>query len=337
MVSKLLKKHLNIFFLLCFTMAANTYGQDLLDDAAAEFSIGDNIAQFTETIKIISRSGKIFILTNSNQLLSKGDFITISLKDDGPVARAIVAKNHKGRAGIKVVKVYSLQRWGKLRRELDVDVLRGDDTGLFSKHKKKKETVVEEADTRIVDEEDLFNDKEIIEEDLAGFYNDKRHIKPDNIVSVGYAQFSFVDDVTGDKLVNNQFNYAWAYQFADNYWVEGIYGRVDVRGFPREGEQTIINNFVGRIKYTFKAPLYSFIIPYIGFQTYSVSSPNAGKPVDNTTDEIARAELEADIIDELEKTQLVVGFTFLRRLVPGWFFKADVGNDILSAGFAIEF
>ena len=49
------------------------------------------------------------------------------------------------------------------------------------------------------------------------------------------------------------------------------------------------------------------------------------------------AALEKRVVDDLEKTQLVFGFTFLRRLVPGWFFKADVGNDIFSAGFAIEF
>jgi len=27
----------------------------------------------------------------------------------------------------------------------------------------------------------------------------------------------------------------------------------------------------------------------------------------------------------------------MRRLVPGWFIKADLGTDILQLGFAIEF
>ena len=129
MVINLLKTSLNIITLSgLFLFSLNSPAQDLLDDASANFSIGDNISQFTETIKIISRSGKIFIITNTNQLLSKGDFITMSLKDDGPVARAVVAKNHQGRVGIKVLKVYSLARWGKIRRETDVDILRGDDS-----------------------------------------------------------------------------------------------------------------------------------------------------------------------------------------------------------------
>ena len=324
-------------FLTIFILALCGYahGQDLLDDATSSFSSGDSAEQFTEKIDIISRSGKIFIVTNNNQLLSKGDFITMSLRDQGPVARAVVAKNHKGRAGIKVLKVYSLQRWGKLARGTDVDILRGDDSILF-KPKKEKKSPEEEA--TIAGEEDLFNDTGLIEEDdLGDFYTDNRLIKPDNMVSIGYAQFSFVNDADsdGDTLVNNQFNYSYAYQFSDNYWVEGLYGRTQVDGFPRTGEQTVINNFTARLKYTIKAPLFSYFLPYLGFQTFSVSSPSAGIVGDGVDE--ATAALEEQVVNELEKTQLVFGFTFLRRLVPGWFFKADVGNDIFSAGFAIEF
>lgn len=311
------------------------WSQDLLEDTTGSFSLGDSAEQFTEKIDIISRSGKIFILTNNNQLLSKGDFITMSLRDQGPVARAVVAKNHKGRAGIKVLKVYSLQRWGKLARGTDVDILRGDDSVLF-KPKKEKKSLEEEA--TIAEEEDLFNETGVIEEEeLGDFYADNRLIKPDNMVSIGYAQFSFVNDAdsTGDTIVNNQFNYSYGYQFADNYWVEGLYGRTQADGFPRTGEQTVINNFTARLKYTIKAPLFSYFLPYLGFQTISVSSPSAGVVGDGVDEETAN--LENQVIDEIEKTQLVFGFTFLRRLVPGWFFKADVGNDIFSAGFAIEF
>ena len=328
-------RYLAILIIFVFPLCSTSMAQDLLDDTSSSLTLGDSSEQFTEKIDIISRSGKIFILTNNNQLLSKGDFITMSLRDQGPVARAVVAKNHKGRAGIKILKVYSLQRWAKLARGTDVDIIRGDDSALF---KPKKEKKVTDEEATIAGEEDLFNDTGIIEEDeLGDFYADNRLIKPDNMVSIGYAQFSFVNDAdtTGDTLVNNQFNYAYGYQFADNYWVEGLFGRVQVDGFPRAGEQTIISNLTARLKYTIKAPLFSFFLPYVGVQTFLVSSPNAGV-VGDGVDEVTAA-LEKRVVDDLEKTQLVFGFTFLRRLVPGWFFKADVGNDIFSAGFAIEF
>ena len=86
------------------------HAQDLLNDAGSDITLGDSANQFSETVNIISRSGKIFILSNSNQLLSKGDFITLSIKDGGPIARSVVAKTHEGQAGIKMLKVYSLAR-----------------------------------------------------------------------------------------------------------------------------------------------------------------------------------------------------------------------------------
>jgi hypothetical protein len=73
-------------------------------------------------------------------------------------------------------------------------------------------------------------------------------------------------------------------------------------------------------------------MPYIGFHTYTVSSPDAGKTANTVLNE---AQLLA--IDELKKSGPVFGITALRRLVPGWFIKADIGSDIINLGFAIEF
>jgi hypothetical protein len=44
-----------------------------------------------------------------------------------------------------------------------------------------------------------------------------------------------------------------------------------------------------------------------------------------------------DTADNLKKSGPVFGITVLRRLVPGWFIKGDLGNDIINLGFAIEF
>jgi hypothetical protein len=73
-------------------------------------------------------------------------------------------------------------------------------------------------------------------------------------------------------------------------------------------------------------------MPYIGFHSYTISSPDAGKTGSPTTD-----EEQLDAVNKLKKSGPVAGVTVLRRLVPGWFIKADLGSDIINVGFAIEF
>ena len=322
-----------IIILICLTAALSPSGamaQSILDEAS--ISSGDYGAggTFTETIQIISRSGKIFILSNGNQMLNKGDFITLILKGKGPLARSVVAKTHEGKAGIKVLKVYSLARWNQIRKGMNVEIIKGDDSALFKKSSGAEVAIEGEPDARINNEEDLFNDK-LINEDLSDFYKDNRLIKPDNIVSVGWDQYIYTKTDNGEGA-GNQFNFAWAYQFSDNYWVEGLFGRTQIDDFPRTSTQTVVANFTGRLKYTFKAPFYSYLMPYIGFQTYSVSSPEAGQA---DTDE--ESDIELSLVNDMETSDIVLGVTFLRRLVPGWFFKLDVGTDITSIGVAIEF
>lgn len=322
-------KILNIQFLclvLAFAWLPNkSYSQNLVNDISSPISLGDSAELFTETIRIISRSQKIFIITNTNQMLYKGDFITIVLNEKDAVARALVGKTYDGSAGIKILKIYSLKNWAILKKGLDVQILKGDDSRLFVK-KKTVETIPEEE--IIEGEEDLY--KTEIDEDFDSFNKDNRLIKPDNIVSIGYAQYRFENTLTGDVLAENQFNFTWGYQFADNFWVEGLYGRALFEGFPAQGTSTLISNFTARVKYTFKAPFYSYVMPYIGYQIYQVSSPNAGE-------DPATAAEEEQIISDLSKRQFIGGATILKRLVPGWFLRGDVGNDIFAIGFAIEF
>ncbi len=340
MVSFIGNPKLILFLLVSFFCTTHTivFAQDLLEDAGTEISLGDSANIFSESISIISRSGKIFILTNSNQLMSKGDFVSLALKDGGPVARAVVAKTHDGQAGIKILKVYSLARWSTMRKGLVVNLIKGDDSSLFKKKKNLDDP--DNKDSTIESEEDLFNEKAIVDEDLSDFYKDNRYIKPDNIITAGYSQLVFKNQAhpDGDSVSGNQFNFTWAYQFSDNYWVEGLYGRTSIKGFPSQNTQTIVNNFTARLKFTFKAPLYSYLMPYIGVKSVSVSSPAAGElPSTPTAGDEANAEKELDTIDKLQQTQLAIGVTVLRRLVPGWFLKADLGSDIVSIGFGIEF
>jgi hypothetical protein len=73
-------------------------------------------------------------------------------------------------------------------------------------------------------------------------------------------------------------------------------------------------------------------MPYIGFQTYSVSSPDAGKGTS-----ASQNEEELTAINDLKKSGAVFGVTLMRRLVPGWFIKTDIGSDVINLGFSIEF
>lgn len=309
----------------------NAQSQSMVNDIAAPIELGDSREMFTETIKIIARSRRVFILTNTNQMLNKGDFITLILNERDPVARAVVAKNHNDLVGIKILKIYSLKRWALMRKDLDIKILKGDDSWLFKKEAPKEDK--SEEVVKIESEEDLYDDKTFIDKDLDMFGKDTRLIKPDNIVSAAYSRYTINNDLSGDTEVYNEYSGSWSYQFADNIWVEGLYGRILMNNVPANNTQTVINDLTVRVKYTFQAPLYSYFMPYIGFQIHNVSSPDAG----NVEGDAALAERELAFVDTLEKQRFVAGVTILRRLVPGWFVKADLGIDTFNLGFAIEF
>ncbi len=309
--------------------------QSLVDDANLNnYSDGPT---FNETIKIISNSKKIFILTNNNQQLNAGDFISLSL-DNKLAARALVAKTHQDQAGIKILKIYSLKQWSLLKRDLEVKIIKGDDSNFERPQSAKTPVNSETQKPEIKTEEDLFaadsKNSSVIEDELEDF-EDKtnRHIKPDNLISAwgGFYDAAEVES-KGGTVRANKFGLTWAHQFSDNYFFEGLYGRAMLNNFPGDGTQTLANQFVARLKYNIKGPLFTFLMPYVGFQTYSISSPDAGK----TTNAATNNE-QLDAVDNLKKSGPVFGVTILRRLVPGWFVKADLGTDLMNLGFAIEF
>jgi hypothetical protein len=317
-----------IYLILCISTPA--LSQSLVDDANLSTSPEGSENVFTETIKIISGSKKIFILSNNNQQLGPGDFISLAL-DNNLAARAVVAKVHQGQVGIKILKIYSLSQWGRLRRNQDVQVVKGDDSLFGKKPTAPKET---EGEGKIKSEDDLYTGDVVVDDESGVFEENKnRHIKPDNIVGITGALFDAAEvESRGGTVRTNEFGISWAYQFSDNYFVEGIYGRALLDNFPGDGTQTLVNHLTARLKYNIKGPLYTFFMPYLGFHSYTVSSPDAGKTNNSVTNE---EQLTA--IDNLKKSGPVFGMTVMRRLVPGWFIKADVGSDILNVGFAIEF
>ena len=318
-----------IYLLLCLGLSNQVWAQSLVDDANLSMSADGSGGTFAETIKIISGSKKIFILTNNNQQLGPGDFISLAL-DDKLAARAVVAKTHQGQVGIKILKIYSVSQWSKLRRDLEVQIVKGDD----STFTKKPETKTQDTTAKIKSEEDLYTGDVVSDDDIGIIDENKnRHIKPDNIVSIAGAFFKANEVASrGGTITQPMFGLSWAYQFTDNYFVEGVYGRTLIDNYPADGSQTLVNQITLRLKYNFKGPAYTFFMPYLGYQNYTVSSPDAGQSGVPAQD----AE-ELAVIDDLKKSGPVFGVTVLRRLVPGWFIKADIGSDILNVGFSIEF
>lgn len=319
-----------IYASLILVNSSGLWAQSLVEDANINVAQAADGTTFTETIKIISNSKKIFILTNNNQQLGPGDFISLAL-DNKLAARALVAKNHQGQVGIKILKIYSLAQWGKLRRDQDVQIVKGDDSTFM---KKPVEATTTEG-PKIKDEDDLYT-ADVVVDDSVEFTEDNknRHIKPDNVVGV-FASYINADNPQGGSggyTRGTEFGLTWAYQFTDNFFMEGVYGRTLIDNYPADSTQTLVNRYVGRLKYNIKGPLYTFFLPYVGYQNLDVSSPDAGKGTN-----AGQNAAELDAIDKLKKSGVVAGVTVLRRLVPGWFVKADLGTDMLNVGFCIEF
>jgi hypothetical protein len=317
-----------VYFLLLISLPVAA--QSLVEDANLSTAPVGGENSFNETIKIISASKKIFILTNNNQQLGPGDFISLALSNN-LAARAVVAKTHQGQVGIKILKIYSLAQWGQLRRNQEVQIIKGDDSYFGKKPEAKAD---ETPIAKIKSEDDLYSGDVVADDDVGIFDENKnRHIKPDNVVALtgAFIEASEVES-RGGKVRANEYGVSWAYQFADNYFIEGLYGRALINNFPLDGSQTLANHLTARLKYNIKGPLYTFFMPYIGFHSYTVSSPDAGKSASSVTND---EQLKA--VDALKKSGPIAGITILRRLVPGWFVKADIGSDIINLGFAIEF
>ncbi|MBL7664133.1 MAG: hypothetical protein JNM93_03285 [Bacteriovoracaceae bacterium] len=315
---------ISTLFILFITFDALT--QSVVDEITEE-SAPRASELFIEKINTIGNSKRIFIISNENKLLYKGDFISILL--DGNLAcRALVAKVNDDRVGIKIVKIYSLSLWQKLSRNLDVQVLRGDDSYYYKKVANNTETEVEAETTpddkgSIVSEEDLYNTKSI---DELGLGDNKNRILPnDHLISLTYGLLAGKNK-DGQNQNYSHWSGSWAYQTSENIFLEGFFGISQMQAFPNDGINAAATSMSARLKYAIQLPLYSYLMPYMGYQVVSIQLSN---------DTLTPADQA--LVADMEKNGIVFGATFMRRLVPGWFIKADVGTDIFAAGFTIEF
>tara|TARA_R110002072_G_scaffold288917_1_gene455383 strand:+ start:53711 stop:54730 length:1020 start_codon:yes stop_codon:yes gene_type:complete len=299
---------------------------DQLSDSSNNPASNIDLNLTTEKISKVSASRKIYILSNNNSSFFKGDFISLVIGNKLAV-RALVAKTENQVAGIKVLKIYNPELWKALLPGMDVQIIRGDDS-YFNKKVSSKNGEATEL-SKIQDEDDLYNETALLEDDLSLDENPNRLIKTDNVISAGLAMVEGVD-VSGGTKRYNQLNATWAYQFDDNIWGEIQFGQNVIKDFPDNGLDTKFTNFTIKGKYTISAPFFSYVMPYAGYQIKNASSPGG----EGTA---AQLEQDQERLARLESKGIIFGITVLKRLVPGWFGRLDLGTDALNFGLALEF
>ena len=306
------------------------FSQGFLGDISGDLTSSDLI---TEKIQKISSSKRIFIISNENSSFNKGDFISIVFLDK-VTARAIVAKTKDTYAGLKIIKIHSWSHWQKLIPGANIQIITGDDSKFKSAKEEQDESAGDES-AIIQNDNDLYNDVVIKDEVLEIDENKNRHIKQDNLLTLNFGSVQSID-AQSQSTRYQQFTLNYAYQIRDNMWVEGSYGQNIIRDFPASSIDTTLRHITAKIKYTFKIPFYSYLLPYIGFLTTSGVSPQAGLDPSGNSNQ-TDLEDEKKLVDALVRNDVIFGITLVRHLAPGWYARLDVGNDIISGGFRLEF
>jgi hypothetical protein len=327
-------KQLNsIFIFLILVFFTRAYAQESVVDQFSEEATSELVPSLAvEKIERISPSNRIFVITNSNTSFDKGDYISI-LRNTKLAARALVAKTTDGGlAGVKILKIYSLSQWKKLKKGSNIQIIRGDDS--YYRLKKKKLTEEEKDESIVKGSEDLFDKTTFLEDDLTLEEKSDRIIKQDNIVCLSFGEIESIDNDSSAQGYT-QLNVSWAYQIEDNIWTEFSYGQNIVEDFPNPGLETKLTNMTFKAKYIIQAPFFSYVMPYVGYQIHGADSPGAGTEDVNNPGLDLEAELQ--LVEDMKKSTVVFGVTVLKRLVPGWFVRADLGSDIISLGFGLEF
>jgi len=335
------KIFLNILILtLNFFTPTDIYSQDILDDMDIDqdtVATTVNAELFKESILKISPSQKILLISNQNQSFTKGDFISILVKApiETLVFRALVAKvTDQKIAGIKLLKIYSNELWQNLDLNSEVLVLKGDDSYFKAKSKNSSENAKVKTEDRIEDEDDLFSTTNLNDDSDLSDENKGRFIKPD---------FTFGVNLGLIKAAGTQrhLNAQLAYQVADNIWAEMTAGISNIPEYPNvlnpSDLNTTLYNYSVRFKYTISAPFYSYIMPYVGFLIAQPISEGAGKETSPGIPTSTQRNKELAMVDELKANNIIYGFTLLKRIVPGWFVRAEVGSDMINGGLCIEF
>lgn len=329
---------MKFFLILFFFFSYNglIHGQSVTDLIRGEDnSLTENLT--SETIEKVSGSRRILVITNNNSSFDRGDFVTLVLANELAV-RGLVAKLDQQKAAFKITKIYSIPLWKTIRDGIEVKVIRGDDS-YFNKKDDEEDANALADSSAIQSEEDLYNNTTLLEEDVVIEDKSKRVIQTDNVVTLNYG-FLTAQDSAGESTNYTHPNLNWMYQLQDNIWGEFGLGFNNVNDYPTAGLTTTLASYTFRVKYAFATPFFTYTLPYVGFQIRKASSESAGVRADGeSTSDPTDADLanEVALVEALEENQVVFGVTILKRLVPGWFARLDLGTDIINLGIGLEF
>ncbi|MCB9060598.1 MAG: hypothetical protein H6622_03645 [Halobacteriovoraceae bacterium] len=316
-----------------FLIIPDIFAQSIIESLDSSSNIVTQETELPEeSIFSIDGDKRIFILTHDSEGFSSGDYISLVLNKE-LVARALCAKIFNNKAGIKILKIYNTELWDKLRRGTRIKILRGDDSYYRSKPQVAEEANKEEEKEikDILSKEDLYDDINFLEDDIGLDDNKNRVVKNDNLIYGGIAYFSSINATnTAESIMI--FTGSWSYQLTDNTFIEAQVARGIHRDTPLVDIDTIIFSYSGRIKYTVEAPFHFILQPYFGYRVV-VASANYEENATTT----AELNTAADILNSIEKKDIIFGASVLRRLVPGWYVRGDVGIDMISAGLTLEF
>ena len=314
--------------------------QDAMDDFIDESEISSITTEIdldlpVEKLLKISPSRKILLITNENQSFGPGDYITL-IYENKMMVRALCAKLTEQQAGIKIINVHDIPLWESAYFEMPVKILKGDEAQFL-----KMMEGPEQHEAKIEDNEDLYNDTELLINDDDSTLieeNKNRLIKPDNILSLNYGLLKGINS-GGDDHNYGHWTFNWGYQIIDNIWTEFSGGQALIGQFPSSTLETRVTSVTARLKYTIDGPFYSYFLPYIGYQKVLADSPDAGfnPPLPNTQQTQEELDREVELLYMMKKNQFIFGVSWYKRVVPGWFIRVDVGTDFVSSGLALEF
>lgn len=319
-----------------FLLFSNTVGAQSVIDELKAVSQGDLPLKnqlFSETITTISTNRRIFIVTNSNNKLLMGDFVSF-IKDNQLVIRALVVKTRDDRSGLKLVKIYNQNLWGSLATGYNVELLRGDDSYFLAQLNKEREALIEtpkeiasQATTALTADEQMILGKDFTFDDKA---DKNRKINADHLLYFTLGNFNSLS-TNGDSDSYIHYRVGWGYQIFSNWFTDLSYGYTVLKKYPEVDIDTALNTFTAKFGYIFQLPVHSFIYAYAGVYDSIASAPGAGESVSD-----AQAKLEIERLNDVEGIGYLGGISFYKRLVPGWTFKLDLDLKNIGAGIMVE-
>jgi len=323
------------FFILLLIMTS-VNAQSVVDELRA-VSTGDLPTKnqlFSEMITTISSNKRIFILTNSNNKLIMGDFVSF-VKDNQLILRALVVKTRDDRCGVKLVKIYDQNLWKSLTTGADVQMIRGDDSYFLTQIKKEQEALVagsntnsnngEQTDSLSAEEKMILGSDITLESKV-----DNRKISANHLLYFTAGNYRSLS-TTGESDTYMHYRIGWGFQVFNNWFSDVSYGYTVLKKYPEVDIDTALNTVSFKFGYIFQLPIHSFLYAYGGIYNSIATAPGAGEGVSD-----AQAELEIQRVRDVEGLGYLGGVSFYKRLVPGWTFKVDVDLKNIGAGIMVE-